>query len=198
MPSAPDQRDRGVVADDLRDDLLHGLGHDRVHLPGHDRRSRLEIGDVDLREPCVRSAPHPPDVSGDLVERDRDHATDTRGLDERVARALGLEVIAGLGEWQLHVGGDLRDGALREPTRAVDAGADRGAAEGQLADARQHRDDPLDAVLDGLCVAAELLAERDGSGVHQMRAAGLDHCLEAALLAPQLLREVLERGDQVA
>ena len=60
------------------------------------------------------------------------------------------------------------------------------------------RGSPLDAVLDGLCVAAELLAERHRSGVHQMRAAGLHHCLEAALLAPQLLREVLERGDQVA
>ena len=84
-----------------------------------------------------------------------------------------------------------------EARRRVDARADRGAAERQLADPRQHGQEPLDAVLDRLRVAAELLAERDRRGVHQVGAPGLHHRPEPALLAAQRLREVLERGDQI-
>ncbi len=63
--------------------------------------------------------------------------------------------------------------------------------------AGQHGDDSLDAVLDRLGVAAELLAEGHGRRVHQVGAAGLHDSLEPALLPAQLLRQVLERRDQV-
>ena len=190
-------RDRGVVSDHLGHDLLHGLGDDRIDLARHDRRSRLQIGDVDLGEPRVRAAPHPSDVGGDLVERDGDHTTHAGCLDQRIASTLRFEVVTRLGERQPHVGGDLGDDTLREPARAVDARADRRASDGQLADSRQHTHDPLDAVLDGLRVAAELLAERDRRRVHEVGAPGLDHRAEPALLPAQLLRQLLERGDQV-
>ncbi len=64
--------------------------------------------------------------------------------------------------------------ALGEPGRGVDAGADGRATERQLADPRQRRLEPLDAIPDGGGVAPELLPQRDRGRVHQVGAAALD------------------------
>ena len=133
------ERDRGVVAEHLRRDLRDRLGHHRVHLARHDRRSRLQIGDEDLGEPGARTAAHPPDVVGDLHERDRVRAQHARELDERVAGALRGEVVARLGERQAGAGREAADHRTGERLRRVDPGADRGAAQRQLADARAAR-----------------------------------------------------------
>ena len=89
--------------------------------------------------------------------------------------ALCGHVVGRLGERQLRLlrqPGDDRGGEAR---RDVDAGADGAAAEGQLADAGQRVAQPLGRLLDLGRVAAELLAEGHGRGVHQVRAAGLHH-----------------------
>jgi hypothetical protein len=56
----------------------------------------------------------------------------------------------------------------------VEAGADRGASEGNLAEPRQGVLYPLDTLPDLRRIAAELLPEGHGHGVHPVRAAGLD------------------------
>ena len=96
LPAAAAERDRGVVADHLRDDLAHRLGHDRVDLARHDRRAGLQVGDVDLHQTGARARAHPAQVVGDLVQRDRDRAQHARALDQRVTRRLRLEVVARL------------------------------------------------------------------------------------------------------
>ena len=53
------------------------------------------------------------------------------------------------------------------------------------------------AVLDLRGVPAELLAERHGRGVHEVRAAGLHDALEPALLAAERLGQVLEGRHQL-
>ena len=97
-----------------------------------------------------------------------------RRLDERVARRLRLERVGGRrdrrgrsrpSEPLAHAGGEF---GMR-----VQAGADRGAAERDLADAAERRLDARDPLAHLRGVAAELLAERDRDGVHQVRAAGL-------------------------
>ena len=45
---------------------------------------------MDLRQPAARSAGHPAQVVGDLVERNRDGAQLSRALDQTVARTLRL------------------------------------------------------------------------------------------------------------
>ena len=60
-------------------------------------------------------------------------------LDERVARALGGEVVARFGERQAGACGEALDHELGEALRRVDAGADRGAAERKRAQARAAR-----------------------------------------------------------
>ena len=118
-------------------------------------------------------------------------------LDEAVAVGLGLEVVAGLGQGQSGVGRQQFDHALRESGRRVDAGAHGGAAERDLGDAGEGGVDALDAVADLGGVAAELLAQGDGGGVHEVRAAGLHDVLEFGGLALQRLRQVAEGRDQV-
>ena len=61
-----------------------------------------------------------------------------------------------------------------KPDRRVDAGADGRAAERNLGDAGDRGLDALDAQSDLAGVSAELLAERDGGRIHQVRAARLD------------------------
>ena len=76
----------------------------------------------------------------------------------------------------------------------VQAGARGGAAERDLPDVHERGGDALlrEGHLRG--VAAELLAEGHGDGVHQVRASGLDDVLEAFRLAREGTLELLERG----
>jgi hypothetical protein len=79
--------------------------------------------------------------------------------------------VAGFGQGQAGVGGQALDHATGEAPGSVDARPHRGAAEGQLTDAGQGGLQALDAVLDRCGVPAELLAEGDRRGVHEMRPA---------------------------
>src|SRR5690606_25598602 len=93
--------------------------------------------------------------------------------------------------------GDLGDHGGGEAGRGVDAGADGGAAQRQLGQARQRGAQPLGAVPHLRGVPVELLAEGDRRGVHQVRAAGLDHLGELLALALQGGGEVVEGGDEL-
>ena len=89
------------------------------------------------------------------------------------------------------------DDALREGRRGVDAGADRGAAQGQLADPGEHRLEPLGGVPDRGGVAAELLSQHHRRRVHQVGAPGLHDPCELLGLALQAGGEHRERREQV-
>ena len=78
--------------------------------------------------------------------------------------------------------GEQRAHALGELGVRVQAGADRGAAERDLAEALQRGLDALDPLAHLRRVAAELLAERHRHGVHQVRPARLDDVVELARL----------------
>ena len=88
-----------------------------------------------------------------------------------------------------HPGGELR---VR-----VQAGADGGAAERDLAEAGEGILDARDALAHLRRVARELLAERDGDGVHPVGAARLDHVVELGGLRLERARERLHRRQQV-
>ena len=102
--------------------------------------------------------------------------------DQAVPRAGCLEMVGRLGERQPHVAGQVADDGGREAGGRVQAGADRGAAERQLADVRQHIASALPTVPDGRRVTAELLAERNRRRVHQVRPAALHHVAELRCL----------------
>ena len=110
-------------------------------------------------------------------------------LDEGVAGALGLEVVARLGELLAGGLGEHLDHPGGEPGRGVDAGADGGAAQRQLADPGEHAVEPLGGVPHRGGVPAELLAEHHRRGVHQVGAAGLHQAGELVGLGGQAALE---------
>ena len=80
----------------------------------------------------------------------------------------------------------------------VEPGAGGGAAEGHLAHARQRGADALGRLADLGGVAAELLAEGDRGGVHQVGAPGLHHRGVGGGLLVEHPGQVVEGGQQVA
>src|SRR6267142_2576767 len=60
----------------------------------------------------------------------------------------------------------------------VEAGADGGTAESELAQAWKRRLDPRHAVADLAAPAAKLLAHANGQRVHEVRPAGLHYAIE--------------------
>ena len=144
----------------------------------------------------VGARAHPAQVVVDLGQRYRDRAQRARGLDESVAVGLRLEVVLRLGDRQLGLGGEQLDDLLRESERRVDAGPGGGAAQRNLGDAGECRLHALDAEAHLTGVAAELLAERDRGGVHEVRAAGLHRVLPQLGLRLEGDGEVVERGDE--
>ena len=90
------------------------------------------------------------------------------------------------------------DDLAGERRRGVDAGADGGAAEGQLADAGQRVASSRSMAWPDLAgVAAELLAEGHRRRVHEVGAAGLDHLGELAALRRSDASRCVERRDEV-
>ena len=148
-------------------------------------------------QPGARAGAHPAQVVGDLVEADRHGSQLARCLDQPVLRALCLEVVARLRQRQAGALRQHRDRPRGEARRHVDAGADRGAAEGQLRQPGQGGRQALDAGADLGRVAAELLAQRDRRGVHEVRPAGLHHARELVALGLQRLRQMLQCGKEV-
>ena len=149
------------------------------------------------REPGARARAHEPDVVRDLRQRDGDRLQGAGELHEGVAGGLCLE---GIGRW-----GDREARLLLQPLAdslgelgmGVEARADGGTAERDLAQARQRCLDAGDALPHLGRVAAELLSQRHGHGVHEMRAARLDDVVELLRLALERGRQRGERGQQV-
>ena len=103
-------------------------------------------------------------------------------------------------------GGDLLEpGFLLQPRAdllgelrvRVQAGAGGGAAERDLPDVHERGGTRSCAERDLRGVAGELLAERDGDGVHQVRAPGLDDVLKAFGLLRERALELRERRQQL-
>ena len=197
MPAHAADRDRGVVPDHLRGDLRDDLGDDRVHLAGHDRAALLELGQEDLGEAGARPGAHQAKVVRDLRERDGDDLERARRLDETVASRLRLEVVGGRGDGEPGVGGEVVAHACGELRMRVQPRPGGRAAERDLAEARHGVLDPSDPLPDLRRIAGELLAERHGHGVHEVRAPGLHDVVELHRLPLERRREQPERGQEI-
>src|SRR5690606_3760608 len=192
-------------ADRHRDGVPHHAGahhhqrlaHHGVHLPRHDGGARLERREPDLGQPARRARAHPADVVGDLHERDGDGVERAGRAHVGVLRPLRLEVVLGLTERDARHLRDVGDGLRREAGVPVDAGADGGAAEGELGQLGARGAHARGALAHLRRVAAELLPEADGRGVHEVRPPALEHVVERLRLRLQRPGEPVERRDQL-
>ena len=188
--------DRRVVADHLRGDLEHDLGDHRVDLARHDRGALLQLGQQQLADARARARAHQREVVGDLRERDGDDLERAGQLDERVAVALRLERVLGRADVEPGVGREPGAHALGEVAMGVEPGARGRTAERDLGDVRQRVGHPRPPEPDLRRVAGELLTERHGDRVHEVRAAGLDDVGELLRLGGERPLEPVERGQQ--
>ena len=106
-------------------------------------------------------------------------------------------MVASLGQGQAGFLSQQFNDAGGEALGGVDAGTNRGAAQGDFGNTGQGGVDALNTVAHLGCVARELLAQGYGGGVHQVGAAGLDNVFELHSLALQGLGQVFQRRDQV-
>ena len=194
-PGLP-ERDRGVVADDPRDDHRQALDDDRVHLAGHDARPRLGLGQGELAQAGPRPHPQQADVRRDLPQAERDRPDRAVGGDLDVKGGLGVEVVVGLADGQPGEGGQPAARPQGELGMRVDPRADGRAAERHGQELDLGGAGPSQRLLDLAGVAAELLAEADRRGVLEVGPPSLDHGPERLLAGHERGVEGLEGGQQ--
>ncbi len=167
-----------TVADDLEGDLVDDFGDHRVHLAGHDRRTRLYRRQIDLAEPGGGSGGGQAQVVAGLGELHGDALEDAGELDEGTAVLGGLDEVARGPDGFAADPGEIRAGEFGVAGMAVDAGADRGAAEVGLQQRGGGLGEALAVLLDHDGVGGELLAQRHGDGVLELGAAHLQYVAE--------------------
>ena len=171
-------------------------GMHRVDLARHDRGALLQLGQEQLADARARARAHQRRSFAILVS---DTATTLSAPDSSTSASrlrLRLEGVGG----RAIVRPVARRGACARPRRT------RGACSGRCrwrcrragsARPAQRAATRSRAEADLRRVAAELLAERHGHGVHQVRAAGLDDVGELLGLGGQRGLELVERGQQL-
>ena len=75
--------------------------------------------------------------------------------------------------------------------------AHRRASQREFAQTRHDSLQPFDAPVDLRRIAAELLAQADRHGVHQVGPTGLRHVVELGRLLAERLLQVLQRGEEL-
>ncbi len=188
--------DGHVVAHHLGAEHGERLALGRVDLAGHDGGAGFVLRDDELAEPAAGAARQPAHVVGDLHEGGRQRLEGAVGEDLGIARRQGLELVGGADERESRL---LRQGPghrLGKARRAVEAGADRGAAERQLAQMGQGGVQVALPLLQLGDPAGDLLPQGEGGGVLQVGAANLDDVVEGGGLAGQGLLQGGEGRQQ--
>jgi hypothetical protein len=87
LPGVGRREDRGVASEHLKTDLIDHLRDRGVHLSGHDRRARLDGGQLELRDPSAWAHAEKPQIRRDLADFHRQSPQRT-GTGEHVPHAL--------------------------------------------------------------------------------------------------------------
>jgi hypothetical protein len=107
----------------------------RVDLARHDRTARLQRRQFDFAQARERTGIHPAQVVGDLHQRDRQRVELAGQFHRVVLRGDALELVVGRIEFRSRQRRQRLRHRLAETRVGVDAGADRGAADRQAAQA---------------------------------------------------------------
>src|SRR2546425_10444876 len=94
--------------------------------------------------------------------------------------------------------GDFAGGALGKFGMSVEAGADGGAANGEIVEAVESHGDASAVAIKHINVAGKFLAERKRRGVLQMGAADLDDVRKFFRFSIERIAEIFYRGEQAA
>src|SRR5229473_1171829 len=165
------EADGGVIAHDLHGDHGEGFGLSGVHLARHNRRARLVFGKSEFAEAAARAGSEPANVVSDFHERGGEGFQGAAGEDDFVVGGERGEFVGMRAERQTGELGDFLCGALGEFGMGVEAGADGGAADGEIVEAVEGDGDAAAVAVEKIDVAGKFLAEGERRGVLQMGAA---------------------------
>src|SRR5262249_41522231 len=140
-----------------------------------------------LGEPGTRAGAEEADVVRDLRERDGDRLQRARCLHDPVTRRLGLEGVGRRRDLEACLVGEQLADERRKLRMRVETRASCSTAERDLSQPWQGIANARDALAYLGRIARELLAERDGNGIHPVRPPRFDDIVE-------LPRLRLERG----
>src|SRR5437667_12755501 len=93
-------RDRQIVADNLRDSHQHRFSNNRIYLAWHDRRTWLHFGKMDFADATSGARCEPPNVVCDFRQTDSDGFQGATVYDNRILPSLRLTVIFVLATFQ--------------------------------------------------------------------------------------------------
>ena len=127
--------DGGVIAHHLHGDHGERFGLRGIYFAGHDGRARLVFGDGEFAETAARAGGEPANVVGDFHQGGGQSFQRAARVDELIVRGERGEFIGMRAEGQAGEFGDFLRGALGELRRSIEAGADGGAADGQIVEA---------------------------------------------------------------
>ena len=173
------------------------FGDDGVDFARHDRRARLTLRQLHFGEAAARAARHEAEVVRHLDEHERRRLHGRRDIGERVRVVRRIdEVFCRLVMLARDLAELLRN--KRDVLRlGVEARAGGRAAHVDDMDAFTRLLDAADAAADSGRIRAHFLAERDGHGILQVRAAHLEDIFELDGLLVELISKARQRGDEL-
>ena len=124
--------DGGVIAHHLHGDHGDGFALRGIHLARHDGRAGLVFGKSEFAQAAARAGSEPANVVGDFHERGGQRFQRAGGEDDFVVRGERSEFVGMRAERQAAEFADFARGAFGEFGMRVEAGADGGAADGEV------------------------------------------------------------------
>jgi hypothetical protein len=189
--------DSGLVTKDLAAEHGQRLTLGGVDLAGHDGRTGLVLGELELTKTAARTRTEESDVLSDLEERGGQGVQLTVGLNNGVVGSKSLELVGSSDELVTGELSDLGSNVLGEALEGVETGADSGTTLSEVAQTGESGLDTQNTVLELSNVARELLAEGQGSGILQVGAADLDDLVESLLLLVHGILEALQGREEL-
>lgn len=189
--------DGGVVTENLGTEHGQGLVLSGVNLTGHDRRTGLVLGEVELAVSTSGTGAKVSNVVGNLEKRDSNSVKGTRGLNNGIVGSKSLELVGGGVELLASDLSDSVSNGLVETNSGVKTSTDSGTTLSKESQARKSVLNTLNAVGNLSSVTRELLAEGQGSGILQVGSTNLDDGAELLGLVINSLVESLKGGDQL-
>ena len=182
----------GLVTEYLGADHGEGLALCGVDLAGHDGRTGLVLGQLQLTKTASGSGTEEADVLGDLEEGGCEGVELAMGLDDGIVGSEGFELV-GCGDEVLasHLA-DFCGNVFGEALECVDTSSDGCSTLCQHLEARETGLYPLNAKVELLYVSRELLAESQRGSILEMCPANLDQVLP---LVDLLLQRIAEAGE---
>jgi hypothetical protein len=187
----------GLVTKNLATEHGQRLTLGGVDLAGHDGRTGLVLGELELAETAARTRAEETDVLSNLEERCSQGVQLTVCLNDGIVGGKSLELVGGSNELVAGELADLGSNVLGEALEGVETSTDSGTTLSEVAQTGKSGLDTQNAILELSNVARELLAKGQGSGILQVGATNLDDLVESLLLLVHGILEALQGREEL-